>query len=87
MLLGLRVVDETGSRPDLRAAAVRNLTRLIILLVPNPLAILLLFPLLNINRQRLGDLMARTAVIERKALSPTDPARPTDVPPDDSRRA
>ena len=58
-LVGLRVVDVKGGRIDWRSAMLRNLMKMIELLLW-PLA---LFSLLNPAHQRMGDLIGRTIVV------------------------
>lgn len=74
MLLGLRVVGDKGLRPQLREVLLRNLLKLIELMmmmyVPVLMIIPLLVPLLTRNRQRLGDWIARTAVVESRLIPP-----------------
>jgi uncharacterized RDD family membrane protein YckC len=72
-LFRLRAVREDGRRPDLRAAVLRNVTKIVELsMFESPMAWLLmlfvLLPLLTRNRQRLGDMIARTAVVEAASL-------------------
>lgn len=59
-LLGLRIVAVDGSRPAPIAVLLRNLVRLPELLYP----ILLCWMFFNEQRQRVGDLLGRTVVIE-----------------------
>jgi len=63
MVMGLRVVGESGRPARAWQVAVRNLVR--IFEVEKDLLPLLIVPLLSRNRQRLGDLLARTLVIQR----------------------
>lgn len=72
-ILRLRTVQEDGRRPGLREASLRNATKVIELsMLHSPMAWLLmifvLLPLLSRNRQRLGDMIARTAVVEAASL-------------------
>ncbi|MBN1555016.1 MAG: RDD family protein [Phycisphaerae bacterium] len=81
MLLRLRSVNENGRKPNFREAVLRNFTKAIELsMLVSPMAwlmmIFVLLPLLTRNRQRLGDMIARTAVVERRSL-PTPPSIPT----------
>ncbi len=62
-LLGLRVADELIRPPGARALLLRNLVRLIELM-PQFWIFVLLVPFSR-NRQRLGDLLARTVVVRR----------------------
>ena len=72
MLLGLRVVGDGGVRPRLREVLLRNLVKVMILLSP-VLAPLMLVVLLNRNRQRLGDMMGRTVVVDIHRVMPSGP--------------
>jgi len=72
MIMGLSVVGEDGRRPDWRAIALRNLIKLLELFwLMLPLVVI--FPIITRYRQRLGDIFARTAVIDRstEVLAPT----------------
>ena len=74
MVFHLAVIGDEGKRPDLRSIFLRNVMK-IAELVPPGLPLLLLVPLLNRNRQRLGDILARTAVIDvRKSKLPAPPS-------------
>ena len=84
MALRLRVVESGGTKPGFRAVALRNITKAIELpvLAGHEIwftAILFMLPVITRNRQRLGDMVARTAVISAKTTQakPT----PTDTPP------
>jgi uncharacterized RDD family membrane protein YckC len=70
MLLGLRVVGDGGVRPRLREVLLRNLVKVMILHSP-VLWALLLVVLLNRNRQRLGDMMGRTVVVDIHRVRPS----------------
>lgn len=83
-LMKLRVVGHAGAQPSPRDFILRNLVRTVPLCLGNVLVtvpLLLVFPLLNRWRQRLGDMLARTAVIDVRGY--TGP--PTDVKEDDER--
>ncbi len=87
MIFKLRVVADNGLTPGLREIVLRNLVRLVELSFPLGLPILLLIPLFNRNRQRLGDWMARTAVIDLSASRPAAPEEAKeqeDLAPSDS---
>jgi uncharacterized RDD family membrane protein YckC len=58
-----------GRRPDFRAAALRNITKCVELLMDFAVFLLLL-PLLNRYRQRVGDILASTTVIDERTLQP-----------------
>ena len=93
MMLKLRVVAGDGRPPGLREAVLRNLVKTLEINMP---WLLLIVPLLNPARQRLGDILARTVVIEYQQLTgvpgaapppPTDDESfigPEDDKPDDS---
>jgi len=65
MAFGLRVVANGGARAGAREVVLRNLVKIFVL---GSLPLLMLIALLNRNRQRLGDLLARTAVVEKSPL-------------------
>jgi uncharacterized RDD family membrane protein YckC len=77
MLLRLRVVNRMDQRPNLREAFMRNLFKIVEMSLPLGVPLLLLFPLFNRNRQRLGDMLAGTAVVEAARLAPL----PQETPP------
>ncbi len=58
-MLGARVITAQGARPTLQSILVRNVFKIIVLLIP----VLAVFALLNHHLQGLGDLMARTLVV------------------------
>jgi len=83
-LMKLRVVGHAGTKPSQRDFILRNLVRTVPLCLGNILVmvpLLLIFPLLNRWRQRLGDMLARTAVIDARTY--TGP--PTDIQEQDDR--
>jgi len=66
-ILRMRVVGDGASRPDLRGILLRNLIRIIELEIP--MVILPIFLLIfTRNRQRLGDMIARTTVIDTRSV-------------------
>ena len=71
MLLGLRVVGDGGVRPHLRGVLLRNLVKVLILI--SWLAPLMLVVLFNRNRQRLGDMMGRTVVVDARLAAGSPP--------------
>ena len=81
-LLRLRVVADEGRRLALREAMLRNLTKVIEL--QWPLIVLLLLPVFNRFRQRLGDMIARTTVVDALP-APTMPRPPEPREPLDDR--
>ncbi len=70
MLLGTRVVSEGGQPARLGQIVVRNLLRFLELLPP--LWLLGFLVVLSRNRQRLGDIFARTIVVRRARPAPRD---------------
>jgi uncharacterized RDD family membrane protein YckC len=79
-LMGLKVVANGGAKPHLRECVLRNLVKFIELAtIVGPF--LLLMALLNRYRQRLGDLLAQTAVVEAASLPDQPPQRPQIIGP------
>ncbi len=72
-IVRLSVVREDGTRCELSAIVIRNVVRVVELYFP-PLVLLVA---VTINRQRLGDLFARTVVVEPAAGSLLGPGRDT----------
>ncbi len=72
-LMHLATVNEEGRKPGLREAVLRNLVKVIELAWPIGLPLLLIVPVLTRARQRLGDMLARTAVIDADYLAPPPP--------------
>ncbi len=71
-LFSLRVVSEDGGKPGFVAVIMRNLFR-----IPEMLfMVLLILIFVSVQRQRLGDLLARTVVV-----GPKEPKGDQDVPP------
>jgi uncharacterized RDD family membrane protein YckC len=80
-LMQLCVVGNGGEPADGRQVILRNLARLIPLSSTVLMPLLIVFPLLNINRQRLGDMLARTTVIDARSKpvqEDTEPAEPSE---------
>jgi uncharacterized RDD family membrane protein YckC len=73
MALGLRVCGDEAGPPDVRGVLLRNLFKIIELFWPLGIPVLLLWPVFNANRQRLGDLLGRTAVIDTRHAPPQRP--------------
>ncbi len=71
-LLGCRVLNEQGEPATLRQTVVRNMMRLLELEPYLQVWPLLLIVFFTRNRQRLGDLLARTVVVERGIVAPAD---------------
>jgi len=70
MIFRLRVVGDDATAPGTREILLRNLVRMMELFWPLGIVLLLLLPLVTRNRQRLGDIMARTTVVGRMPVSP-----------------
>jgi uncharacterized RDD family membrane protein YckC len=68
MLFGLHVVAAQGERPPAWRVVLRNVFRVIEVLPP--FWILVLIVLLSRNRQRVGDIFARTIVVRQVAMQP-----------------
>ena len=66
-LMGLRVVSDGGARPTLWASLVRNAVGL---LERQPIMLIVSFPMVVFSprRQRLGDLLSRTIVVQKAGL-------------------
>lgn len=75
MLMGVRLLSDSGGRPSWRQILVRNLSRVVELLPP--LWILGFLVLISRNRQRLGDIVAGTVAVRQK--SETDGSQPHDT--------
>jgi uncharacterized RDD family membrane protein YckC len=76
MVFKLRVVADEGRPPDLREAMLRNLAKVLELSWPPLLPLLILIPLLSRHRQRLGDMLARTAVADGRLAGLPPPSQP-----------
>jgi uncharacterized RDD family membrane protein YckC len=79
-LTGLRVAMTDGKPPTLAAVLLRNLVRLPELAI----GFVFLWMLVSPNRQRVGDLLARTVVLAKQRpeeASPGDPSPPSPPPP------
>jgi uncharacterized RDD family membrane protein YckC len=77
-LNGCQVVDERGQRCRFRAILLRNVVRFVELFPAFQLMPAILLIILTRNRQRLGDLVARTLVVERRAAAASDQGPDTD---------
>lgn len=80
-IMGCRVVAENGDRCSAVTILIRNLFRLVELFPMGQFLAAVVLIILTRNRQRLGDLIARTLVVERVPL-PDEPT-PDDPPPAD----
>lgn len=80
-IIGIRVAQEDGSRLTFRGALVRNLVRLFDAEFPIQLFIGTSFLAATKRRQRLGDLLARTVVLQDRvpAPRPSPPQRAEEV--------
>ncbi|MDY6913909.1 MAG: RDD family protein [Planctomycetota bacterium] len=76
MLMSLRVVGDAGKRPDFRGVFLRNVTKIMEFSWPL-LPLLLIVPILSRRRQRIGDMIARTAVVEtvERPVPPQPPSQ------------
>ncbi len=70
LILKLRVVNDEGDRPNVREAVLRNLLKIIEMSWPPLVPLMLIIPAMTRARQRLGDIVARTAVIDATWLGP-----------------
>lgn len=82
LLMKLRVVGNGGERADLRQCLLRNLLKIIELVSLRSLLFFLVFviPLLTRYRQRLGDLLARTTVVDARFVPPPVPPSQGETP-------
>jgi membrane protease YdiL (CAAX protease family) len=69
--MGLEVTTESGERPSWNAAAIRNLMRIVDVLLIGPILIAT-----SERRQRLGDRLADTVVIQKRREEPAPRAGP-----------
>jgi uncharacterized RDD family membrane protein YckC len=82
-LLGCHILSETLVRPSRLQIGMRNLTRLVELEHHLQIWPFLLVILFTPNRQRVGDLVARTIVVERRRGAQAPPAVPPRAPSDE----
>ena len=81
MAMRLEVTSADGKGPTIRQAILRNLIRPIELSWPI-IIFTMAVPLLMRTRQRLGDIMARTVVVEKvRSLNSDDSQKPREEPP------
>jgi len=83
LIFRLRVAGDQGLPADVRGVVLRNLVRVLevswLLMMPILVPLLILVTVMNRNRQRLGDMMARTVVIDVSRGFPVPPPpEPTD---------
>ncbi len=80
MIFGMRVVDRDGGRPGLDGILVRNLTKpiefLLFSVAPWLGFAFLLWPIFSRYRQRAGDMLAGTAVVDKRTGVVGMPERP-----------
>ncbi len=72
LIFKLRVVGNNGQPANLRSILLRNLIRLLeinLLMIPFIIPFIILMIILNRYHQRLGDIMARTAVVDARTLT------------------
>ena len=86
-IMRIRVVSCSGEKLTLRVVAIRNLTKLMeLMMVMSPdwfgwiLKIMVFWPLVGRYHQRLGDIFARTAVIDSRVNLPLPVAITGDLP-------
>ncbi len=81
-LFRMRVADDAGRKPDLRAALLRNLMKIVELTpIALPFAtmrlpLLLAAPFLGRFHRRVGDVLARTIVVQDREIAPAPPPQP-----------
>ena len=66
-VMGLRVIDYGGGKPSLWAALIRNVVGLVER-HPSMLIVVLPMMIFNPRRQRMGDLLSRTVVVQKQRL-------------------
>lgn len=78
-LFGCRVLSTAGGKPGARQVFVRNLVRVFMVGIGPPgwIITLMMMVMLSRNRQRVGDLLADTIVVE-EGTTPEEPAPPPD---------
>lgn len=79
LITRLRVVGNGGEDPDLRACFLRNIVK-IVELVTFLLPLLIVLPIVTPFNQRLGDMLARTTVVEKASIDLARRAETLDVP-------
>jgi uncharacterized RDD family membrane protein YckC len=67
LITRLRVVGNGGDAPDLRACFLRNIVK-IVELTTFLMALLIVLPIVTPFNQRLGDMLARTTVVEKSSI-------------------
>jgi len=80
MVMRLEVVSSLGKKPKIHQAILRNLTKPIEL-IPYMLIFTMAVPLLSRSRRRLGDFMARTAVVDKRPPVEADEMQDSTAPP------
>ncbi len=79
LITRLRVVGNGGEKPDLRACFLRNIVK-IVELSTFLVALLIVLPIVTPYRQRLGDMLARTSVVEKDSIELSEADKSFDVP-------
>lgn len=81
-LFGCRVLSATGDKPAPRQIIVRNIIRAIMVGIGPPgwIITLMMMGMLSRNRQRVGDLMASTIVVEDAVIEEERPPPPDEGP-------
>ena len=83
-LFKLRIVGHAGAMPAGSQIVLRNLARAVVLFLGDMMILpllLVIVPLMNRNRQRMGDMLARTAVIDARVV-PLPPEAHSDAEDD-----
>ncbi len=84
MLMRLRVVGDSGKPVAMANIIMRNVFRILELSMTPFQLVLLLIPLITSNRQRLGDILARTTVVQTGFAITLPPPPPRQEEPEDS---
>lgn len=79
LITRLRVVGNGGDEADLRACFLRNIVK-IVELSTFLVALLIVLPIVTPYRQRLGDMLARTSVVEKDSIELDEADKTFDVP-------
>ncbi len=79
LITRLRVVGNGGDQADLRACFLRNIVK-IVELSTFLVALLIVLPIVTPYRQRLGDMLARTSVVEKDSIELSEADKTFDVP-------
>lgn len=68
-ILHMQIVGNEGAKASWREAALRNVSKVIVLLLLPYALLLLLLPIINRYRQRVGDILASTTVVDERTLT------------------